>query len=132
MRIYLLNIDAAPLYDFFGDHLREQGFHQSSFLVNGMFTISSVKSMYTGKVYDRIQPGDPNLIDVLLDAGVKVEIHGAYASFVRVILEEDDLVEDTLVAPRASLRTHKPSLRREQYGDILISVPTNTPGRFRD
>ena len=50
MRIYIVNIDAAPLFDTLRDYLGERRFHQSDLLVNGLFTISSVKSMYAGKV----------------------------------------------------------------------------------
>ena len=84
--------------------------------------------MYAGKVYDTVGTDDKLLIDILLEEGFQVEIHGAYATFVRDVLGEDDLIEDTLTSQRGPLRDMKPALKQSRYGPYASKLGVGCDG----
>ena len=123
MRIYSINIDATPLFDGFKELLLSQGFHLCDLQVNGLFTPTSVKSMYYGKVDDTIKIGDPFLIDILLEEGFTVETHENQSTFAPEYLGEQ-LKLNQFPSPRGFLRKMTPHGFGRLSQRAGMSIPT--------
>lgn len=121
MRIYTINIDATPLFSNVQDYLKARKFQQTELLTNGLFTASAFKSIYYGKVYDTVRPGDPLLLDILLEDSYRIVVHEDQHQFVPEYLKEQ-WCPKLHPSSRALLRQMSPTLNNEKYGDIIISA----------
>ncbi|MEJ8567746.1 hypothetical protein [Elongatibacter sediminis] len=140
LRIYTINIDAAPLFGQAENLLKRAGFRPAHLLVNGLFTSASINSMLYGKVYDSVRPGDPFLVDILLEEGFIIEVHEGQRTFL-----PDGLGEEWRPgfrpSPRTFLRKLCPELRHPRYANIIVSAASvsgrpfsdwRDPGRYRE
>ncbi len=130
MRIYSINIDAAPLFPEVGQYLESAGFRRMYFLVNGLFTSASINSSYYGKVFDLIADGDDSLVDILLKENFSILLHEDGNDFVRNSLNEEP-GPGTLTGNECRLADSVPNLKNERYAKVILSANQQVGDRHK-